>query len=55
MRVMVMAMMDMRQHLRDSLREPAVRVKAVFQMRPIWILHARLERARELMIRPTPP
>jgi hypothetical protein len=55
MRVMVMAMMDMRQHLRDSLREPAVRVKAVFQMRSIWILHARLERVRKLTIRRSPP
>lgn len=40
---MVMAVMGMRQHLEGRVRERSVRVKVVFWMQPIRILHARLE------------
>ena len=40
---MVMAVVDMRQHLCGSIREDMFRVKAVFSMQRIHILHAGLE------------
>jgi hypothetical protein len=50
MRVMVVAMMDMRQHTFDSVRERSGGVnkekqpsRPIFSMRRIWILHASLE------------
>jgi len=43
MRVMVMAMMDVRWHLRITLRGRSFRVKVVFLMHPIRFSHACLE------------
>jgi hypothetical protein len=40
MRVMVMAMVDMKQHVIHRVREPGTAVKPVFWMPAIWILHA---------------